>query len=288
MNTPKRLFLTVLCLFAVAGPGDAKNLGKKSLRDLRKACDQRARTFKDSLKVERSQLFIHLRNLDEKLKSGAGSENDVTGLFDQLYGFQVDVRTEINAACDDIVFYLQKEMQDLAAGNVPPEEYPRGFYYGEGGAMDGYRADLLRELDRTYAAVLKRVRKTGALFRSRLNRSLSVRMTLPTDLRERACRLNSTNSYTTPNARTVDLVIGSSDLSTPLDAKLLIAGSAASQVPLRLRIDFGNGWSLGSLSSDSNGRWNKTQTNLPEGNYGLQILDNTALDGVATLAIGVR
>ncbi len=288
MINTKNLFVAALGLLVLACPAEAKNLKKQSLKDLRKASQQRAKAFKKTLKAELSQLFISLDILDRKLRSGAGSVADVTALFNELNSFQLDVRSEMKAASDDITFFLQHEMQDLEAGNIHVDEYPKGFFYGEGGAMDDYRARLLKELDKTYASVLKRVRNSGKLFGSKLNRSLTVRLAHPTDLRERACRAGATSSNTAPNARTVDLILGTSDLSQSNDAQILVAGSAQYSRPLRVRLVRGAGSLTTSTSSNSSARWSHTYNSYEEGNFTLQIMDDTSIDGIAIHAIGVR
>lgn len=265
---------------AVAGPP------QKAQKQLAKATDQAVEQLADQLSAQQKLLDAALDVVDVKLKSGSAGTFDVSTVFSALVDFQTAVADLIDDARDVLFGAFQTPINELSTAGIGADDLPAGFYFGDGGTADAYRARVLKEVDKTLKQAEKRVRKTGALFESEVGASLTVRLAHPRNLLEYPLAAGAT---LTPLMLTIDVLLATSVLDATGDGTVYLAGQTyGADGALDLSWIYSGGPQASTTVTPSGDRWTRELSSVPEGAAVFKLNVPGYIAGGAYGAIGIH
>lgn len=282
--------LIMLALTATLGSvpvAQAANPKKAALKALKASAGDIVKEFRTSVKLDRKVLSADLDDIESDVAKGLiTSEAGATQLFNALAGMQEQVALSIAEAREDIRLAMKQAEDILVAANIPSENYPVGFAYGDGGAGDDLLADIRREIDKHYDAVHKRLGDSKKAFKKSANRAMSFRVEAPTMYVERT----GIGPHTDPRPVTIDVAIATRRLDVVDDVVLHLAGSCRSSdgsLSMTVANQFG-GWVQPAIMPDPNDRWSRSVDAGAPLNYSISVTSSGVGGGGGYIAIGVR
>jgi hypothetical protein len=220
-----RLWLPlVLAALAAASPAGAQVTGKQALKQFTGAAKGVLSGLKAGLASERALLEVDLDALDAQLALGSlTSVQAAASLHLSLSDAQVALRPLASNAFLGLYSAAGDALTALAGGVPLAGLYPRGFYAGDGGAMDLQVPRVLNEWDRFYASVNKRLAKTRKVAEKQ-GIGLSVVFTRPFDDIGGRWADGQVVASTTTRPLSIDTVVAASVLANTPDGFIAVGG----------------------------------------------------------------
>lgn len=288
VHPPLRVRVSVLAGLALALTATVAAAGPaaKATKLLEESAASALKGFKKETGLHRSLLFSTLNIVDAEVASGAGSVSSVEQIFDALIQFQVAVAEEIGETTTAYREGLRAAITVLGDAGLADDEWPKGFYFGDGGISDRLNADIAAALRKLYAKVDDRLRDSAALLKKKARLVLTLRLRPPAEYAEWAFGIGGATGFLSM-PMVIDVALGVSHLDLDHDGRLYLAGAGLdSDDVVRIGMVYYAATSIGSTFHDvplaSTHRWSLVRTSLTEGRYVAYASDDGTTGGLAT------
>ena len=158
----RRPFALAALLLLVASPLQAQLTEKQAVAQFKAGAKQHLKLLKASAKLARAQFQLDLQETEQDYAGGGLTWQAALGdVFNLLAALQVDLRSQsIDTIFDALDGPGAAALAELGVGG---DAFPPDFYFGKGGVLDDFVADVHGVLDKELAAVSKRLQKTAKL-----------------------------------------------------------------------------------------------------------------------------
>ena len=216
--------VSVACLL----PGAAAQLtAAQATKQLKGALAQALVDLKSTMNESKVELFDALATFEGELKAGTYTTDDAATLFDALQVFMGEVGHATRSSGNDMALAATDALAGFADGAMLLGIFPAGFYTGDGGPIDAYRAAVRKAQDKTIAAVVKRLAKTRKLAEKKANVGLTIALSAPGAMRDFSFDELGGGSESDETPITVDALMAVSDLAQTTDGMVFVGGSAS-------------------------------------------------------------
>lgn len=257
------LLALVLAVRAPAFGADAAV--SAALGQLKSAQSSALKALNLQLKTAQAVFLLKLKLFEDTAKTVGFQLNPVRAIYLDLFTLQATTRDAINEA-----FRAQSVAAQLALSTLPGPlngAYPRGFTPGDGGLVDQFRTQADAAVEKSMAALRKRLIKTTT-FAEKVGASLTFVVATPVAFKEFRWTENQretlligpasidtlvgfTDSTLAASGDSLVLVGGSSDGSDGEMVTVVLTGSPKNQAPAQQQVH-DKRWSLGFDAGEGN------------------------------------
>lgn len=277
------LAAAALALIAAATPAQLDS--QQATAELKASAKAALKAEKAALDPLRTDALAAIEAYETNLAANGYDSGELFDLFNLLNDFVGAVTNEVIADCGSLANSAASTLGNVTDPAVVAGNLPVAFCSGTGSVFDDTRDKLLSNAEKTIAAVVKRLGKTGTLLQKGEGVNLVVvRRALPRSLVDAAPNPSLSTSLVASFGLSIDLALTASRSDTDDDGLVVVGGSAnglGGNVSVQLDGD------PHLVVPGSNQRWKQVFTNIPEGNrFAEASPENGGMED--TLAIAVR
>jgi hypothetical protein len=220
--------LVVSVSVALLAPGAAAQLtAAQATKQFKKALAEALGDTKSKMNESKAEFLDALALFEAELKGGTYATDDAEALFDALQAFMGEVGNATRVSGNFMSIAATDALAGFADGAALFGIFPAGFYPGDGGPIDVYRAAVRKAQDKTIAAVAKRFAKTRKLAEKEADIGLTLALAAPGAIRDSYFDEAGAFSESDETPITVDALMAVSDLAQTTDGVLFVGGSAS-------------------------------------------------------------
>jgi hypothetical protein len=277
--------LLLVPLLAISAAGQTSE--KETVAAVKAAAKVQLKAFKTLGKAALTSLDSSLDVFEVGLSDASAVNTTVTAVGTAAVTFLNNLRAAFLSAAGQVDTATSEALTALENGGDLEGLYPEELYFGTGGTLDDFRADLLKAATKLADSARKRLAKTVKLAEKEAGLGITFQLFFPP--RRDASGVNTDGSFFADYEPRLDFVLAGSRLDTATDGMLLISGVT----------DIPSDVTLGYFSPESTiegadfevgieGRFlGSFGFSLPEGNYVAWALQGSGTQDDSA-AIGIR